>query len=201
MLGRIPEKLKIIAFLSLGLVFSNSVEGNQVMEGDTAEVSASFLQVNPSVRQAALGGSQSAAHGQFTDSFSNPASLANLSYPELWLGHNKSFIDTKYNSLGFGMPLGRHAVSVFAQHIDEGTAERLDIDLIRTAHTGLGIFGSPQPGRRPPTLIVFPTRFRWVSRPKGGPRITTFHLRMVGRPMRVSRFKRPSHHFVLVYPS
>lgn len=101
---------------------------------------ASFLSISPSVRHAALGGDQVAAHGEVSDLFSNPAALHSLAIPSLWLSHNNSFLNTKYNTLGFGLPLENQVLAFTGQYISEGEEERVQIDSNNNLNTDLGKF-------------------------------------------------------------
>ncbi len=91
---------------------------------DTGEVGNAFLLVNPSVRAASLGGNQATLEGRFDAMFSNPAGLASLSIPEVWIAHNQSFIDTKHSHMGFGAPAGRNTFALSADYTDHGKEER-----------------------------------------------------------------------------
>lgn len=90
--------------------------------------STSFLPANPGARTMALGGSQAAASGSVEYLFSNPASLAALKVPELWLTHHQSFIKSNYETIGLGLPTKNNGLAVVAQYFDDGKIERVTSD-------------------------------------------------------------------------
>jgi tetratricopeptide (TPR) repeat protein len=121
--------------ISPGLAFA--AQSNNGKAGQTA---ASFLDVNPSVRQAALGGSQAAVHGELADMSGNPASITTLFVPELWIAHNQSILGTRYNHLGFGAPFKNQAVAFSAHYIGEDSVDRATLDGSDNILTGQGSF-------------------------------------------------------------
>jgi tetratricopeptide (TPR) repeat protein len=124
------------------MVGSSGLSAGQTDEKKAGTVAASFLQVNPSVRMAALGGDQVAASGNFSALFSNPASLTTLLNPELWITQNQSFMDTDTSSLGFGGRWQDHALGILAQYIDRGEHDRTQMASDGTIVTNLGQFNN-----------------------------------------------------------
>lgn len=122
------NKKTLTTILMFAMASGAQAASVQTNENEAGQVAASFLQTNPSVRAASLGGDQAALSGQMSDMFSNPASLTSLNIPELWLTHNKSFIDSTYSTLGFGLPRTNHAFGFSGQFIDDGEEERLGVD-------------------------------------------------------------------------
>lgn len=89
---------------------------------------ATFLELNPSVRSAALGGRQAALGGQVEGMFSNPASLGFLPTSELLVSHQQSFAQSRYDGAAFGLPLKKSAFGVSLQYLDNGSFDRIGID-------------------------------------------------------------------------
>jgi len=103
-----------------------------------SNVGASFLQMNPGVRSTALGTHQAAASGFSETMFSNPASLSKLSMPEIWFTHNQSFVETRHETIGFGIPLHNHGFGFAVQYMDEGKLERTGVDATNNPLLNLG---------------------------------------------------------------
>lgn len=132
------RKCFLISFAMLLTV--HSLARAEQSDPKNTRVAGSFLRLNPGVRTAALGGSQTALSSGFEALFSNPASLATLPMPELWLAHRESFIDTRYETFGFGLPFHRQGMGLVVQYVDEGRNERIGIDADNNPVKGLGSF-------------------------------------------------------------
>ncbi len=126
--------------LMLGTVLPCPLFAGQTDTGHAGTVAAPFLQLNSSVRSAALGGYQAALSGDLQSQFSNPAGLANVSSPELWFSHNQSIEKTKVDSLGFASNLKSNALSFAIQQFGYGSADRVDLDASGNPVTGQGSF-------------------------------------------------------------
>jgi len=115
------EKLALTALLGgLLLILSGFTQPLFAVQNDNenvGEVSAPFLQVSPSVRQAALGGFQAALRGSVDAMFSNPAGLSSLVIPELLVSHNQSFGQIQYTALSFAFPFRKSRYGLSTQGI------------------------------------------------------------------------------------
>jgi hypothetical protein len=126
----------ILMFIMMG----GSLGATQQNDNDGGEVAAGFLEINPSVRTAALGGHQGAMRGSLDAAFSNPAGMASLVGPEFLLTHNQSFLETKYNTIAFGGPAGRQILGISAQYIDDGSHKTSGVDAQGNPIQGVGEF-------------------------------------------------------------
>jgi len=84
------ETKRYLTLIVMTLLLRGVLGAVQVDKDEVGEILASFLQVTPSVRMAALGGDQVAARGDLGVLFSNPAGLSSLTLPELWVAHHQS---------------------------------------------------------------------------------------------------------------
>jgi len=127
-------------YLFLTLILITPLYAVQQDQDRVGQVSASFLQVNPSVRMAGLGGDQAAASGSIGTMFSNPASLSILQIPELLVTHHESLIQTRSNTAAFGWPTKNHAFGFSMQYVNFGSQERTGVDAVGDPIIGLGDF-------------------------------------------------------------
>jgi tetratricopeptide (TPR) repeat protein len=141
MAQKTPLKIgsKMVLF-GLGILLPFVAHAFQIDQQNRGETANSFLQVNPSVRAAALGGNQVAIEGHFDSMFSNPAGLASLSVPEVWISHNQSFVQTQYSHIGFAVPHGQNVFAFSANYVDHGKEERTNVDASGQPIVGLGEF-------------------------------------------------------------
>jgi tetratricopeptide (TPR) repeat protein len=128
------------ASVCLLFILAPHSRAGQTDSGNAGTVSAAFLQINPSVRSAALGGDQVAASGEIESLFSNPAGLRSIVVPGLWLSHNEYLVDTRYETMAFGIPTRNQAFGAAVQYLNRGTFERTQIDASNAPITGLGNF-------------------------------------------------------------
>ncbi len=117
--------------------------------------SASFLQLQPSARQLALGDSQVAATGHLEGHFSNPALLGTMSIPEIFISHNSSFLDNNHETLGVGLPFRNQALGATLQYSQSSSIKRTILDNSGNAVNDLGEFK--------PSVGV--ARIGWAFRP------------------------------------
>jgi hypothetical protein len=136
-----PLKISsVMVLFGIGILLPFQAQCAQTDRQKRGQIADTFLLVNSSVRAAALGGDQVTLDGHFDSLFSNPAGLASLSIPELWISHNQSFIDSQYNHMGMAAPFASNTLGFSVNYIDHGKEERTEIDGSGQPVTGLGEF-------------------------------------------------------------
>jgi tetratricopeptide (TPR) repeat protein len=120
-----------LLILNLLLVLLVSIESpSWALTSNLSEdiTSSAFLKVDASARIKSLGGTQPALRNQLDSIYSNPASLASLSIPELFLSHQRSFLENNYETVAFGLPFQKNFFGVSLQYFDEGKIDFVEID-------------------------------------------------------------------------
>lgn len=97
--------------------------------------SAVYLQQTVVARTAALGNFQ-AADTEENQFVSNPATLAQVDVPRIWIGHDDSILDTKTESAGFSIPTAHFGFGMNGRYISEGQIQRTANDPNDTSELG-----------------------------------------------------------------
>lgn len=85
---------------------------------------AGFLKMGAGARAAAMGETFTAISDDVTATYWNPAGLGQLENAQVSMMHNSGLIDSNYQYIGAGIPVGRNALGFSVYRLDHGSIER-----------------------------------------------------------------------------
>jgi tetratricopeptide (TPR) repeat protein len=109
----------------------------------------------------ALGGDQVAASGDSVDYLSNPAALATLPVPSLWIAHHQSLLNTAQDTLSMAWPGQRISGAIAGRYLDDGSHDRIDEGSDGEPITGLGQYRFSTMFTQATLAQTFATRWHW----------------------------------------
>jgi len=92
---------------------------------------AQFLKLGAGARAAAMGNAFASVADDVTATYWNPAGLSQITSPEISLMENSWLMDSQYQFVGGGMPVGNSAVGFSVQRVSYGTMDRYTADNVK----------------------------------------------------------------------